>query len=140
MYRNYRLINEQENIALILALLTEPLTSPIFASYLGMLVEEFQPMPRNLIHKLHEFGWHWILKSFEIDKLKGWSVMHRMPQDDFLGRSHNISKRDFENKQFEHDGEKWIVFEILESRPFPTTNFSRVDRIYYCAPAAQIEI
>lgn len=138
MYRNYQFINEQANDALVLALLTEPTNSPIFTGYPDALVEIFQPLPRSLSHRLHNFGWQCILKSFEMDGLKGFAVTHRMPQNDFLGYSHGIEPRDFESRKFDHDGEEWCVFEILQNQPYPVTNPGRIDRTYYCAPKAQI--
>lgn len=138
MYRNYHLINEQKNIALVLALLSEPLDSSIFDGYPGMRVEEFQPMPRNLIHRIHEFGWHWIIKSFRDDTLRAIQVKHRMPQNDFDGQTLPITLEELEKRRFVFEGTDWIVFEVFQENPFPSTNPDRVDRTYYCAPASQI--
>lgn len=140
MFKNYTFISTQTNLALRLALLSEPKDSPIFGAYPEALVETMQPMPRGLIHSMVNFGFHWIINSFKTDGLPALRIKVWKPQDEVEDNAlpSGVTVKDLEEGQFVVEGVEWCVFQNNLHRPYPTTNWGRVDSTFFCAPCSQI--
>ncbi len=140
MFKNYQFISAQTNPALQLALLSEPKDSPIFTAYPEALLETMQAMPIALTYHLHSFGFHWITNSFKTDGLPAMQIKLLTPQNTLEGDTlpPGVSITHLEQRKFVVEGVEWCVFQVLEDRPYPTTNWERIDRTYFCAPCSQI--
>jgi len=136
MFKDFPYISEQ-NPAVALALVMEPIESPIFTGYQNAKSPTLNPMPKALINKLHEFGFDRIVQAFIINGLKAMTIVFDLQSDSFITTiQREITYEQLKLKEsFNIDQVEWCVFASETSK----NDVTGLLETFYCAPASQIE-